>query len=77
MRIEIVDSLNRPMFPSGSSKLQAYAMTILTQIGAALNDVDNRVSIAGHTDAVPYTAGPRVTRTGNCRASGPTPRGVR
>ncbi|MFM0395678.1 flagellar motor protein MotB [Paraburkholderia phytofirmans] len=58
LRIEIVDSQNRPMFPSGSSKLQPYAVTILTQIGAALNDVDNRVSIAGHTDAVPYTAGP-------------------
>ncbi|EIF33340.1 flagellar motor protein [Burkholderia sp. Ch1-1] len=58
LRIEIVDSQNRPMFPSGSSKLQPYAETILTQIGAALNDVDNRISIAGHTDAVPYTAGP-------------------
>jgi chemotaxis protein MotB len=58
LRIEIVDSQNRPMFPSGSSKLQPYAVTILTQIGAALNDVDNRISIAGHTDAVPYTAGP-------------------
>ncbi|RZF24194.1 motility protein MotB [Paraburkholderia sp. UYCP14C] len=58
LRIEIVDSQNRPMFASGSSKLQPYAVTILTQIGAALNDVDNRVSIAGHTDAVPYTAGP-------------------
>ena len=58
LRIEIVDSQNRPMFPSGSSKLQPYAVTILTQIGAALNDVENRISIAGHTDAVPYTAGP-------------------
>ncbi|HEX3379936.1 MAG TPA: flagellar motor protein MotB [Paraburkholderia sp.] len=58
LRIEIVDSQNRPMFASGSSKPQPYAVTILTQIGAALNDVDNRVSIAGHTDAVPYTAGP-------------------
>ncbi|WP_168791283.1 flagellar motor protein MotB [Paraburkholderia aromaticivorans] len=58
LRIEIVDSQNRPMFPSGSSKLQPYAVTILTQIGSALNDVDNRISIAGHTDAVPYTAGP-------------------
>ncbi|CAD6531599.1 flagellar motor protein MotB [Paraburkholderia metrosideri] len=58
LRIEIVDSQNRPMFASGSSKLQPYAVTILTQIGAALNDVDNRMSIAGHTDAVPYTAGP-------------------
>jgi chemotaxis protein MotB len=58
LRIEIVDSQNRPMFASGSPKLQPYAVTILTQIGAALNDVDNRISIAGHTDAVPYTAGP-------------------
>ncbi|HZZ12074.1 MAG TPA: flagellar motor protein MotB [Paraburkholderia sp.] len=58
LRIEIVDSQNRPMFPSGSSRLQPYAEAILTQIGAALNDVDNRISIAGHTDAVPYTAGP-------------------
>lgn len=58
LRIEIVDSQNRPMFASGSSKLQAYAVTILTQIGAELNDVDNRISIAGHTDAVPYTEGP-------------------
>ncbi|RKT21107.1 chemotaxis protein MotB [Paraburkholderia sp. RAU2J] len=58
LRIEIVDSQNRPMFASGSPKLQPYAVTILTQIGAALNDVDNRISIAGHRDAVPYTAGP-------------------
>ncbi|MDR6407067.1 UNVERIFIED_ORG: chemotaxis protein MotB [Burkholderia sp. 1988] len=58
LRIEIVDSQNRPMFPSGSSKLQPYAVTILTQIGAALNDVENRVSIAGHTDAVMFAAGP-------------------
>ncbi|HEX7934506.1 MAG TPA: flagellar motor protein MotB [Paraburkholderia sp.] len=58
LRIEIVDSQNRPMFASGSSRLQTYAVAILTQIGAALNDVDNRISIAGHTDAVPYTGGP-------------------
>ncbi|HEY4296795.1 MAG TPA: flagellar motor protein MotB [Paraburkholderia sp.] len=58
LRIEIVDSQNRPMFASGSPKLQPYAVTILSQIGAALNDVENRISIAGHTDAVPYTAGP-------------------
>jgi chemotaxis protein MotB len=55
LRIEIVDSLKRPMFASGSSKLEAYVVVILTQIGASMNDVDNRVSIAGHTDAVPYS----------------------
>jgi chemotaxis protein MotB len=58
LRIEIVDSLKRPMFATGSSKLQDYAATILTQIGAALNDVDNRISIAGHTDAATYANGP-------------------
>jgi chemotaxis protein MotB len=57
LRIEIVDSLKRPMFPSGSAKLESYVVTILSQIGASLNDVDNRVSIAGHTDAVPYSGG--------------------
>ncbi len=57
LRIEIVDSLKRPMFASGSAKLEAYVVTILSQIGASLNDVDNRVSIAGHTDAVPYSGG--------------------
>jgi chemotaxis protein MotB len=57
LRIEIVDSLKRPMFASGSTKLEAYVTTILSSIGASLNDVDNRVSIAGHTDAVPYSGG--------------------
>ncbi|EKS66785.1 MULTISPECIES: flagellar motor protein MotB [Caballeronia] len=57
LRIEIVDSLKRPMFASGSSRLESYVTTILTNIGASLNDVDNRVSIAGHTDAVPYSGG--------------------
>ncbi|WP_244817091.1 flagellar motor protein MotB [Caballeronia sp. Lep1P3] len=55
LRIEIVDSLKRPMFASGSSRLESYVTTILSNIGASLNDVDNRVSIAGHTDAVPYS----------------------
>jgi chemotaxis protein MotB len=57
LRIEIVDSLKRPMFASGSSKLEGYVGVILAQIGASMNDVDNRVSIAGHTDAVPYSGG--------------------
>ncbi|PMS22533.1 motility protein MotB [Trinickia dabaoshanensis] len=54
LRIEIVDSQNRPMFASGSARMQPYAVTILTQIGSALNDVENHISIAGHTDDVQY-----------------------
>lgn len=55
LRIQIVDSQNRPMFSSGSATLAPYTHEILRQIGVALNDVDNRVSIAGHTDSHPYT----------------------
>lgn len=58
LRIEIVDSLKRPMFASGSSKPENYATAILTEIGAALDDVENRVSIAGHTDSTRYADGP-------------------
>ena len=57
LRIEIVDSLKRPMFASGSAQPENYATAILTQIGSALDDVDNRVSIAGHTDSTPYPDG--------------------
>lgn len=58
LRIEIVDSQKRPMFATGSTRLESYAVTILTHIGAALNDVPNRISIAGHTDDVAYVGGP-------------------
>ncbi|PVX84981.1 flagellar motor protein MotB [Paraburkholderia unamae] len=57
LRIELVDSLKRPMFATGSAKLEDYAYEILVQIGSALNDVDRGVSIAGHTDSVPYSGG--------------------
>ncbi|WP_321843598.1 flagellar motor protein MotB [Paraburkholderia bannensis] len=57
LRIEVVDSLKRPMFATGSAKLEDYAYAILTEIGSALNDVDSGVSIAGHTDSVPYSGG--------------------
>jgi chemotaxis protein MotB len=57
LRIQIVDENNRPMFASGSAQLQPYTRDILREIGKALNDVDNRISISGHTDAQPYSGG--------------------
>lgn len=55
LRIQIADEQNRPMFASGSAVVQPYAREILHHIGKALNDVNNLVSIAGHTDAAPYS----------------------
>jgi len=57
LRIQIVDEYNRPMFSSGSAQLQPYSREILREIGKALNDMPNRLSISGHTDALAYSGG--------------------
>jgi chemotaxis protein MotB len=54
LRIQIVDEQNRPMFNLASAELQPYTKIILREIGPLLNDVQNRVSLSGHTDATPY-----------------------
>lgn len=57
--IQIVDEQNRPMFDSGSAIVKPYMRDILREIGAALVDVENRISLAGYTDATPYGNGDR------------------
>ena len=57
LRIIIVDELNRPMFNSARAELQPYAKQILQEMGKTLNDVPNRISLAGHTDATPFSTG--------------------
>ena len=54
LRIQIIDDQNRPMFDKGDAVLKDYTKTILDQIGPSLNDVPNHISIAGHTDSLPY-----------------------
>jgi len=59
LRIQIVDDKNRPMFDSGGAVMKPYTRVILREIGKTLNDVPNRISLSGHTDAVQYTGGER------------------
>jgi chemotaxis protein MotB len=59
LRIEISDDQKRPMFDLGSARLQPYLREILREIGSALNEVDNPISLAGHTDATQYVSGDR------------------
>jgi chemotaxis protein MotB len=62
LRVQIVDEKNRPMFESGSSELEPYTKDILREIGKMLNDMPNKISLSGHTDAQPYvTAGGRYS----------------
>ena len=59
LSIQIVDAQNRPMFASGSSVVQVYMRDLLRTIGGLLNEVDNPISLTGHTDAAPYVGGNR------------------
>ena len=54
LRIQIVDEKNRPMFDSGRADLKPYTREILDGIAEVLNDMPNRVSLSGHTDATPF-----------------------
>ncbi len=59
LRIQITDGQNRPMFASAKAELEPYTKEILDEIGVALNEVPNRISLSGHTDATPYSSGNR------------------
>ena len=57
LRIQIVDQQNRPMFDSGSFRLQSYTISILNELAPYLESVPNRLSITGHTDVTPFAGG--------------------
>ncbi len=59
LRVQIVDEKNRPMFQSGSADLEPYTKDILREIGKMLNEMPNKVSLSGHTDAQPYVTADR------------------
>jgi chemotaxis protein MotB len=59
LRIQIVDDQNRPMFDSGAAVVKPYMRELLAEIGKVLNEVDARVTLTGHTDSAPFSAGER------------------
>ena len=59
LRIQIVDDQNRPMFDSGSSVVKPYMRELLGEIAKALNEVDAKVTLTGHTDTSPFSGGER------------------
>ena len=59
LQITIVDDQNRPMFDVGSALVKPYMRDILREIGNALNGVENKISLDGHTDRSPYGSGER------------------
>lgn len=59
LRIQIIDSQNRPMFKTGSAEVESYMRDILRAIAPILNEVPNKISLSGHTDDYPYATGDR------------------
>ncbi len=59
LRIQIVDELSRPMFDSGSAVVKPHMRALLQAIGNVLVEVPNRLTLEGHTDAVPFPGGDR------------------
>ena len=59
LRIQIVDERNRPMFDSGSAVLKDHMREILRNLTKLLNQVPNKLTLSGHTDATLYAAGNR------------------
>ncbi|HEB0854472.1 TPA: flagellar motor protein MotB, partial [Citrobacter freundii] len=57
LRIQIIDSQNRPMFKTGSAEVEPYMRDILRAIAPVLNGIPNRISLSGHTDDYPYANG--------------------
>lgn len=57
LRIQIVDSSNRPMFDRSSAVVVHYMRTILREISPVINAQPNKITLSGHTDATKYAQG--------------------
>ncbi len=55
LRIQIVDDQKRPMFDNASTSVKEYMRELLRSIGGVLNEVENPISLSGHTDARPFS----------------------
>ena len=57
LRIQIVDSSNRPMFDRSSAVVVSYMHNILREISPVINAQPNKITLSGHTDATQYAQG--------------------
>ena len=73
LRIQLIDQEGRSMFNQGQAQPNDRARILLRAVAKVINQLPNRVTIAGHTSA---SAGGGQSRraTGRCRRPAPTPR---
>jgi len=56
--VQISDSRQRPMFELGSARVQPAIAEVLGRIAPTLSMVNNKITLTGHTDDLPFLAGP-------------------
>lgn len=59
LRIQLLDTEQRPMFELGSDQVAPYMRDLLRTIAPLLNELPNDLSIGGHTDSLAYSGGYR------------------
>ncbi|MEA2119492.1 flagellar motor protein MotB [Halovibrio sp. HP20-50] len=57
LRIQLLDTDQRPMFELGGDQVAPYMRSLLRTIAPLLNELPNELSISGHTDSIPYAGG--------------------
>ena len=60
LRLQLVDSENRPMFDLASARVVPHMRAILRELGPKLNELPNKITLSGHTDAIVYTNGDKA-----------------
>jgi chemotaxis protein MotB len=53
IRIQIVDSKQSPIFPTGSAQLTDLAKQMIHAVGSVLKNFPNEIAVEGHTDSSP------------------------
>ena len=61
LRIQIVDKDGEAMFPSGSARMYEKTRRLIGEVSKIIQEIPNKVSVRGHTDASAY--GPGATYT--------------
>ncbi|GIU14674.1 MULTISPECIES: flagellar motor protein MotB [unclassified Shewanella] len=54
VRILMHDNINKFMFTRGSAEMKPYFEDLLMALGPLLSNVENKMSISGHTDSTPF-----------------------
>jgi chemotaxis protein MotB len=61
LRVQLVDQEKSPMFALGSYELVDSAKKLIAVVTQVVQRLPNKITITGHTDAVPYPGGRKYT----------------